>query len=264
MYRGFDLRIIKDFFGDKFDEYHLIGSAMIKKDKESVRELLSKYIKDGIIDGNRVEDELFKKEKADIFISYSHNDADLVKAIAGWLNSELGLKVFFDEVLWGQADDLLRKIDEKYCLNEDGNTFSYPKRNFSTSHVHSMLAVSIMKMIDLSECILFINTDESIPKIEEQIEGKSYTMSPWIYLELSIINKIQIKNPEVYRRKKILEYSQSNQKLKVKYEADFSRLTNLETEMLKKWKERFSMGKCLNKDIHALDILYRLIEDNPN
>ena len=62
---------------------------------------------DDIIDGNKIEDELFKKQRADIFISYSHNDVDLVKTFAGWINKKFGLTVFFDEAKWGKADDLL-------------------------------------------------------------------------------------------------------------------------------------------------------------
>ncbi len=36
-----------------------------------------------------------KKQRADIFISYSHNDVDLVKTFAGWINKKFGLTVFF-------------------------------------------------------------------------------------------------------------------------------------------------------------------------
>lgn len=264
MYKGFNINITKEFFEDEYNKYHTIGEKLKINSETTAYDILNKYIMDDIIDGNKIEDEWFKKQRADIFISYSHNDVDLVKTFAGWINKKFGLTVFFDEALWGKADDLLYEIDKKYCLNEDKSTYSYEKRNLSTSHVHSMLTVSIMKMIDLSECIFFINTEESIPITQKVIEGdKNYTMSPWLYQELSIVNNIQIKELKYYRRNLILENSKeikSYQNLNVKYEADLRKLIKLKQEYLIKWKNAFEMEKYFQGDKNALDILYKLIE----
>ena len=224
MYKRFNINIAKEFFGEKFSEYYKIGENLKLNNEKNAKDVLDKYIVDDIIDGTKLEDEWFKKMKADIFISYSHNDIELVKAIAGWLNKEFGLNIFFDEAIWGQADELLHEIDNKYCLNENKQTYSYEKRNLSTSHVHTMLSVSILKMIDLAECVFFINTKESIPIAKDVIEnGKNYTMSPWIYQEITMANNIQIKDKKYYRKNLILEHSKQiepQQELKIKYETD--------------------------------------------
>ena len=83
-----------------------------------------------------------------------------------------------------------------------------------------------------------INTNNS-----KVIEGdKNYTMSPWLYQELSIVNNIQIKELKYYRRNLILENSKeikSYQNLNVKYEADLRKLIKLETRIFDK------MEKCI-------------------
>lgn len=121
-----------------------------------------------------------------------------------------------------------------------------------------------MKMIDLSECIFFINTEESIPITKNVLEdNKNYTMSPWIYQELTIVNNIQIKELKYYRKNLILEHSKkikSYQNLNVKYEADLRKLIKLQQEHLIKWKNEFEMKNYFQGENNALDILYKLIE----
>lgn len=260
MYKGFNINIAKEFFGKKFAEYYKIGESLKLNNEKNAKDVLDKYIVDGIIDGTKLEEEWFQKMKADIFISYSHKDIELVKAIAGWLNKEFKLNVFFDEAIWGQADELLYEIDNKYCLNENRQTYSYEKRNLSTSHVHAMLTVSILKMIDLAEAVFFINTKESIPMAKEIMKsGKNYTMSPWLYQEITMVNNIQKKDLKYYRRNLIFEHSKKvelYQDIKVKYEADLNKLINLNEENLKRWER-----DCYYKyEYSSLDLLYNLIE----
>lgn len=263
MYKGFNVKITREFFEDKYEKYHSIGKKVKLTNKITAHEILKKYIHDDILDGTEIEDEWFKKMNSDIFISYSHNDSDLVTAFAGWLKSEFNLNVFFDEIIWKEADDLLYEIDKKYCINEDKKTFSYEKRNLSTSHVHSMLTVSILKTIDLAESVMFINTKESIPIAKDYIEdGKNYTMSPWLYQELTIVNNIQVRDLKYYRKNLILESSKeikSYQKLEIKYEVDLKKLNELNEINLVKWKNDYAMNKYLDKEANALDVLYKLI-----
>src|SRR5690606_35011062 len=159
----------------------------------------------------------FPQIDADIFISHSHSDEKMAILLAGWLKETLGVYVFIDSCIWGYSNDLLRQIDNKHCLNPSGETYSYEKRNNSTSHVHMMLSTALNMMIDKTECLFFLNTPNSI-STKEVI---SQTESPWIYSEISM--------SELVRRKKLSEYRPAvtrmfakggaiNESLKVKYD----------------------------------------------
>ena len=69
-----------------------------------------------------------------------------------------------DEVIWGSADGLLKAIDNQFCKKGDG-TYDYNKRNLTTSHVHAMLTTAILNSIDKSETVIFMNTDNPVPKL---------------------------------------------------------------------------------------------------
>ena len=71
---------------------------------------------------------------------------------------QFNLNVFVDTFYWGSADDLLKEIDDIKCKNSDG-TYDYQKRNITTSHVHAMLTSAIMQVMDLSEIVIFVNTN---------------------------------------------------------------------------------------------------------
>ena len=108
-----------------------------------------------VLDGKKLSESWFKTIESDVFISHSHNDAELAYALAGWLKKEFNLDVFLDEVVWGSADDLLRKLDKEYCYQPETSTYNYMKRNFTTSHVHAMLSTAIQSVMDNSEAVFF-------------------------------------------------------------------------------------------------------------
>ena len=160
MFTAFNLRIkLKDF--DKVEEYITIG----KQCKADLNNLVNKELdeftlSEEVLDGEKLSKSWFKTIDSDVFISHSHNDADLAYAFAGWLKEEFDLEVFLDEVVWGSADTLLKKLDEKYCKQENSKNYDYVKRNFTTSHVHAMLSAAIQSVMNNSEVIFFLNTNE--------------------------------------------------------------------------------------------------------
>ena len=57
----------------------------------------------------------------------------MVIALNGWLYESFGIKSFIDSSVWGYANDLLKLIDDAYCLNLEGTnkSYNYEKRNYS-------------------------------------------------------------------------------------------------------------------------------------
>lgn len=140
-------------------------------------------------------DGLFPLDEYDVFISHSHNDLKQARQLKKYLETCLGLKVFIDSDIWANANTFLRNLDNKYCLNSDSKTYNYDKRNISTTHVHMMLAASLLKIIDKSECMLLFETDSyASEKKEDIMEMKS----AWIYYEYLISQHIM---PSIVKRK---------------------------------------------------------------
>lgn len=144
MYQKF--RLI-NFKMKDFDSYTEIGENFYsEKYKREINQNLDNFLnKEGDLEGNKIIENWFREEKFDIFLSHSHKDKELALGIAGFLNKEFKLKVFIDSQVWGYVDELLKKIDNKYCYQKNTETYNYQKRNISTAHVHLMLNNAFLK-----------------------------------------------------------------------------------------------------------------------
>jgi hypothetical protein len=207
---------------------------------------------DGALNGSAIQSNWFPQIKSDIFLSHSYSDEKIAIAFAGALKNDFNLDVFIDSCLWGYSNDLLRIIDDEYCLNLHRDTYSYFKRNFSTSHVHMMLSTALTMMIDNSECIFFLNTPNSL-NAEDVIRQ---TMSPWIYSELTISRLIQRKKPARYTAtiQDSLRKSTENFAIDIKYAVDTSHFRELTLDEFQSWIEAIKESPRL----HPLDALYRV------
>lgn len=255
MFKGFNLKTQLSF-----QNYYNIGQQIYHKMKKEVEGNIDKYVcKDGSLDGTKIQSDWFPQIKANIFISHSHKDEDLAIGIAGWLYNEFGLVSFIDSCVWGYSNQLLRKIDDIYCLNDNSeSSYNYEKRNYSTSHVHMMLSMALTMMIDKTECIFFLNTSNSTCSTKDTI--KNQTNSPWIYSEIVTTKVIQKKNLPEDRMKKLEiikkalnEYAQLN----VHYDLDFKHLYALNDTDLIEWQRLNT-----TKGTESLDNLYKLIINN--
>lgn len=160
------------------------GTYNFKTEKEELeKEVENMFEEEKILNGDKLEELFFPTEKYDFFISHSHNDEEVVKNLANYLLNK-GFKVFLDSKIWGSADHLLRLIDDEYC--KSGVNYDYNKRNFSTSHVHSILNSAIGEAINKSDYIIFTSIQKSSEFISENKEVK--ILSPWIYQELNYFN----------------------------------------------------------------------------
>ena len=141
------------FYHSELNQYFTLGNKIYSEHKKEVQDCLSEYItEDGIINGTALKEHWFSVSKKDIFISHSHKDINKVIAFSGWLKENLGLESFIDSCSWGYCDDLLNKIDKKYCYKPKTNTYDYKMRNYTTSHVHMMLSTALSEMIDNRYC----------------------------------------------------------------------------------------------------------------
>lgn len=151
MHRGFKIEL--KWYDE---EYYREGLIQFSRNKTRIERTLKGFVGvDGILDGTKLQENWFPQVDADIFISHSHKDEKRAIALAGWIQEIFGLKVFIDSCIWEYSENLLRLIDNHYCLNSDKKSYSYEKRNQSTSHVHMMLSSALTMMIDKAECLFF-------------------------------------------------------------------------------------------------------------
>ena len=256
MYRGFNLSLVKLDFGKDYFRYYKIGKTSIKQSKESIEETIGSFVGvDGSLDGSKMQANWFPQIKADVFISHSHKDLKLAIALAGWLNETFGLTAFIDSCVWGYADDLIRLIDNKYC-RKGSRLYNYEKRNYSTSHVHTMLSVALTQMIDNTECLFFLNTPNSLTPntIIEKTE------SPWIYSEI-VMSRLIRENPPERMKSRSLNESQKplaaeRENIPISYDLSVDHLTAIDVKTLLAWK--YDYRNSPEPEEIALDTLYKL------
>lgn len=193
-----------------------------KQNEELIEEVKIMFEQDKVLDGDKLEELFFPTENYDYFISYSHTDEEIVENLANYLIDK-GYKVFLDSKIWGSADALLKLIDDEYCKNENEVSYDYTKRNFSTSHVHSILHSAIGEAINKSENIIFVNGENSLDKNSKELEAK--ILSPWIYQELKYFNLFYYNQRLISESFGIEKVNDSNKKpLKISRKGDMSNL----------------------------------------
>ncbi|WP_317327309.1 hypothetical protein [Turicibacter sanguinis] len=165
----------------------------------------------------------FPEIDCDVFLSHSHKDDKLVTGIVGFFHECFNIQVFVDSYVWRYCNDLLKQLDDKYCRNQ--NLYDYDKRNYSTSHVHMMLATSLNAMINKAECIIFLETENSLD-VQHIIENG--TSSPWIYYELIATKLTQLTFPKRIAPEKRSDYEAFfSETFQPMYRGDVSHLDDL-------------------------------------
>lgn len=268
MYTTFNLKIdLGDIIflpSEELSQYVRVGYERKKIVESTIGSSLKKYVKDGVIDGTKLSGEWFKTIESDVFISYSHNDEEIAMAVSGYLEREFGLNVFVDSLFWGSADALLKDIDDIYCKKDSGE-YDYQKRNFSTSHVHAMLSIAIIKIMDQSEVIFFLNTDNSVPRVDDTIM-ESYTQSPWLYEEIIFSSLLRQRHWSNHRSGPLYEFAE--RKLQVEYKVPLSGMKEIDTKTISDWKKKYDIwlsvekhyGALLSSGVtHPLNCLYKMV-----
>lgn len=142
----------------------------LEKGKKFYGEQISKYQNHSniikIIDDNGIYNALdimnkwFPKTNANVFLSHSHKDIEIVQYIAGVVLSK-GYTPFIDSCYWGYLDNLLKRLDDKFCLDDAQKYYNYEKRNGTTTHVHLMLMNRLIETMNDCEALIFVNSQNS-------------------------------------------------------------------------------------------------------
>jgi len=258
MYRAFKIKVNDDLdailkqisqSGSKESIQYIIKQMQAK---ESMKSKLLKMIQNSsltqkVLNADSIWDEWFPEVKADVFISHSSKDAGLAKSFANWLKQKHQLTAFIDSEIWGHSDELLKELDNEYCLNHGGETYSYKKRNGSTAHVHMILSYALARMIDRTECFMFLESRKSVTA-EESVNG---TYSPWIFHELATVDTIKTKEPN----RKMCDLINESFSLKIKYPLLGKRLIEIDSSVLSNWTTYSQQSQA-----HSLDLLYQGVQ----
>lgn len=218
-----------DWYEIKLDDREEVPSAELQ-----VKGVLSDLLnpESGIIDGNTLKELIFPTgarphfPNFDVFISHSHNDEEPAEHLADILRSEYEKTPFLDKYVWSSADELLRNIDNAYCKRENSRNYVYEKRNFSTSHVHTMLSMAIMEMIAKCKSFIFIESSESLDYNQLKDYGET-TLSPWLYQGLQYVRMLSTAIRRSLNEQR--EFSTGGQ-LRIRYGADLSDFTVLNAD----------------------------------
>ena len=114
--------------------------------------------------------------------------------------------------------------------------------------IHTLLNGALLKMIDSTECLMFIDTPNSI-RMKDVSNG--VTNSGWIYSELLMSKYICPKVPNRLRHNCRFDESYSAFNLLVDYDVDITHLINLSFDDILKAQNG---DRCKGTDI--LDRLY--------
>lgn len=187
--------------------YEIAGDVQKNHTLFQLGQDLDKYLlPDGSIDGSQLEEVWFPNIAAKVFISHSHADEQIALRLAGFLWERFEISSFIDSTVWGHSNDLLRQLDNKCCMkraNSRGKkVYSYEKRNQSTANIHLLLQGALAKMIDNCECMIFINSRNSIKSA--LVNDVSQTASPWIYNELLMANLLRKRKLEEHRTDELM------------------------------------------------------------
>ena len=214
--------------------------------KKEWLETLKEYIRNNegkIINGDFIEKVWFPEVEHDIFISHSHIDEKIALKMKFLLEKKFHLSVFVDSVIWGNANDLLRELDNIYCQNSENHTYSYEKRNNTTAIIHLMLADALMKIMDKSSYIFFLNTLNST--LDEGYWSEEQVTSPWIYHELVMTKYLQ----DEQRVRPIHE----GRDFQVSRTVDLSHLYKMDFRAFKEW-----IRLCSRRKFNAEEVLCEL------
>ena len=261
MFSGFSVDLNESFFAtESLSDLRKIGRNHLLGVKKVYDETLKKYKKGTGLSADLIENDWFPEIKADVFISHSHTDKDLVEAFVGWLHRHFQLQCFIDSHVWNYANELIACLDQKYSNPvKKGNVtyYSYNKSNKVCEHANMMLAIALQKMIDRTESLFFVNAGNAARLVDGTEINETY--SPWIYTEIACANMVRKKPLIAYRaykqplRKRQSDVEAMLECLQISYPLNLKGLEHLDAMQFLEWQK-----ECSQNDYeYPLDALYK-------
>jgi hypothetical protein len=224
----------------------------------------------GEISAKTLADSLFPEKAPHIFLSHSSKDASIAIRFANTLYEKYGIISFIDSQLWGHVDYALKEMHEKYCKLPNSTSYHYTKSNNLLSHMHAILSMALMRVMDNADSVIFIESENSIHQYLEDskispydtFEKKSETLSPWISSEINFANKLREKGhsdreflikagTDSYTLNKSNERLAEDQMPKIIHEIDFTGFIEITENSFKK-----SLSLTRTVPIFNLDMIY--------
>ena len=258
-----DINLAKGLAG-YLEEYCKVSCFIDSLYWGNIDELLEEFNKKSLHEDKATGKEYFDHQSTltpvsnyDIFISHSHKDINLAKGLAGYLEEYCKVSCFIDSLYWGNIDELLEEFNKK-SLHEDKATgkeyFDHQSTKEVAKHANMILASALTEMINNSECVFFLNTDNSVISGSDVI-NKNETSSPWIYHEIfitSIIYRRETRRYALFKGQQI-ECNLIKRLPRFIYSLDLTGMTNLNDNDILNWGSKLNSNNA-----HPLDVLYKL------
>lgn len=264
-----DEKTMMETLGDDYYDYIEIGKKHLQSGVNHFKNKLRSLISLNTINGNELEECCFPNIDADIFLSHSHKDCDLANALAGWIHKKFGLNVFVDSNVWEYSSELLEEINSHYSNKRSNGNKGYLYNHEScckaSEHVNTMLTSALHKMIDKVECVILLNTDNSVRVFEDDCFASTY--SPWIYSEIMSTQIVRKKPLICYREynelmhfdeSTVITYDSTN--FIIFYTISLKHLVPIKWTHLLSWLNNYS--NSMYKEDYPLDSLYTLTYKN--
>ncbi len=269
MFSSFNLNITKDFFGKDFGELCEYAESL-KKNNGRAEQDIKNIIRNKSISASKISNELFPQVKVDVFISHSSKDKELAYALAGWLYKKFKIVSFIDSLFWKYAYDLLKEINNEYSDKREkpggGIEYSHEKCLKVSQHVDILLDAALHKLIDKTEAVFFLNTENSVQVYNDFDKKICTTYSPWIFSEILCTQLVRKKPLCDYRSYEqfslFFEHASVNaniekRNLNLLYDVSLSHLDELSEDILNEWN---NMDKSKFYG-YPLDGLYSFFKD---
>lgn len=173
----------EDCEDEEFVDYRdALRSCIVKNDNDEI-----------IVNGNKLQEALFKKDgiKDAIFISHLHADVNKARRIKFLLSRSLPqYKVFIDSEIWSDVYQVIKELKIEYARTSDGK---YYKGDISLKIIKNlflMVAMSLTEVISKSSAFIYISGGE------KKSGNTIATDSPWVCHEL-LVSSLIPEAPEV-------------------------------------------------------------------
>ncbi|MFO1439238.1 MAG: hypothetical protein U1F81_13050 [Verrucomicrobiaceae bacterium] len=239
MYKAYRLQVPEGHFKPR----HVIGGEhMCSIENDSLRKPLSAFIlEDGNIDGGKLSGSWFPEVNAEVFISHSHADTKLAHGLAGWMFENFGIYSFIDSTVWGHYAHLLEQLCKAHA--------PYPSlwesyKDELSPHVHLMLASALSVMMDKTECVIFIHSENSVIHNTAQTR----TRSPWLLHEVQMMRLLRQRSL-MEHRKTLFQESHGSEKrsheVQIHHPIDLTRLLVIRESDMLQWELMVSLKQIL-------------------